>query len=352
MSFLVNRFYNWVDNSTRDPVAEKRAKQESDAKYELSRNYKKIQIDDNERLLSQQDKYSSFDLDIIKSLLKERQTLIDDTTGLSADEYKTKWIELTDKYNIVANPKSNVRSQLWSQLIIRKQLLRDLNDSKPELSSVLKADIKEILKFLNDNIYTESTTIFQNYRNILDSKLGASQSDNDVATLLKSVLRKLEKNKMQLDFQEEGGPPVPDHIKSETEKLKAAEADKINDTFDAGRLFTKILGYAISVFTVLFILFLLAIGSSFAVNLNIYKPVPFRVLYAIYGLLFSFIVIPYTLLYRWVYLGRPPKYYGFIPLIPRFFIHRPVQFLLGWLTYKPDASMWDLEEWRHHHASA
>ena len=352
MSFLADRLYNWVDNSTRDPEAEKRLKKENDAKYILIRNFKKIQVDDNERLLTRPDTYSSIDLTSLNSILKQRQSLLDDNSGLSPDEFQRKWNDLTDKYNIVANPASNARYQTWSQLILRKQLANDLAETKPEIVSVLKGEIAEITKFLNDNIYTESMSIFQNYRNVLDSKIVSLQSDAELAKVITSVSNKIQKNKMQLDFQEEGAPPVPDHIKAESIKLKAAEQDKEQDTFDSYRLIKKIFGYAVRVFTILFIIFLLAIGSSFAVNLNIYKPVSFRVLYALYGFMFAFIVIPYTLLYRWVYLGKPPKYYGFIPLIPRFFIHKPVQFLLGWLTYKPDASIWDLEEWRHHHASA
>jgi hypothetical protein len=88
-----------------------------------------------------------------------------------------------------------------------------------------------------------------------------------------------------------------------------------------------------------------------AVNLNVHKPLAYKILYTIYGFLFGFIVIPYVLLYRWWLMGHKPVYYGYLPLIPRFFINPTVQFLLGWLTYKPEKSIESLEEWRHHGTS-
>jgi hypothetical protein len=229
-----------------------------------------------------------------------------------------------------------------------KQFNQDFKDMKPEFREMTTKTLAEIEKFLNDNKFTESGAVFDNFRTIVDPRFVKLLEDRPTAEAFQKAEFKLKKNKGYLDFEEANGPSVPDFVKENKEKDAKLEADKEQDTFDTGRLFTKILGYSVSVFLVLFGLFLLGIGSSFAVNLNIYKPVPFRILYAIYGCIFSIIVIPYTILYRWIYLGKPPKYYGFIPLIPRYFVHKPIQFLFGWLTYKPDNSIWDLEEWRHH----
>ena len=176
-------------------------------------------------------------------------------------------------------------------------------------------------------------------------KLGEFKVDDRQKLELKFVVAKskLEKNDWVIN-SEEGA------------KKKALLADKKLDEFSVARVMSNSLTLGLTIAIIFILIFLLGISASYAVNLNVYKPVPYRILFAVYGFLYAIIVFPYVLLYRWFWLKKRPSYYGFIPIIPRFFTNKTVQFLLGWLTYKPDNSIWDLEEWRqkipHDQASA
>lgn len=350
MSNLINKLYKKATDLLSSPEEQKKYKEEQEVIAKLKKEYTAQLISDKEALLEKPNihaSYCDFDLDLIKTLNSQRQKLLDNIEEEAVDDLKKKWTDLSDKYNIVAKPKSVYRANLGLGFLFGKQLLHDTKQE--EMIKIIKFYQNDVLKFLEENKFIDSDVIFAKYiESIVGKYITFLREYPDSGKIIEGTFRKLEKNKWVLDFEEDGGPPLPDELKASKKAELAAAADKEQDTFSANRLLTKAAGYAITIFIILLILFLLGIGSSFAVNLNIYKPVAFRILYAIYGAIFAIIVIPYTLLYRWAYKGKPPKYYGFIPLIPRYFVHKPVQFLLGWLTYRPDDQMWDLEEWRHH----
>jgi hypothetical protein len=119
----------------------------------------------------------------------------------------------------------------------------------------------------------------------------------------------------------------------------AAKAAAEAETFSAGRMTKRALSYTA------WILFAFAIfagaiwGMSLAVNLNVYKDLPYKILYAIYGFIFFILVIPYSMLYRWMWMGKKPRYYSLLPLIPRHLEHPITIALFSWLSYKPDEFM-------------
>lgn len=354
MSFLTERISNYVDNITRDPAAEAKKQAEQEKILTLIKTYKDILKKDREDLLNlPETDISDFDRAILTELNNERSTLLDNKAGLNPTEFETKWTDLTDKFNSILRPKENY-AKFWRQNIgmsikVLKQCAQDVKTNKISVSADnLKAatEIKdELIKFQNDNAYTDSAVVFVKKIEAIQKRY-TRQQITDFTEVCKPSVQKLHKNKQQLDFQEEGGPPVPAAVLEAKAREEALKHDKEQDTFSAQRMAGSIFSTALKTFFTLLIIFLLLLGASFAVNLNIYKPVPFRILYAIYGTLFALIVVPYTIFYRWIYLGKRPKYYGFMPMIPRFFVHRPIQFLLGWLTYRPDEHMWELEEWR------
>lgn len=126
-------------------------------------------------------------------------------------------------------------------------------------------------------------------------------------------------------------------------KHQAEEAER--NKFDIWRLIQRILNTTVGIIST-FIVFAAAVwGSSLATNLNIYRDWPYRLLYAIYGFLFFFVVIPYVMLYRWFWRGKQPRYYALIPLIPYHLDHPFMAFLFSWLSFKPDDQMTALKEW-------
>jgi hypothetical protein len=127
------------------------------------------------------------------------------------------------------------------------------------------------------------------------------------------------------------------------QKQQAEQAER--DKFDLGRLIQRIFSTTFSIIGA-FVLFAAAVwGSSLATNLNIYRDFPYRLLYTIYGFLFFIVVIPYAMLYRWFWLGKKPRYYALIPLLPYHLDHPFMAFLFGWLSFKPDDQMSALKEW-------
>jgi hypothetical protein len=129
----------------------------------------------------------------------------------------------------------------------------------------------------------------------------------------------------------------------QAEAVKVAEERK---SFSFMRLF----GTAGGIFTTIILTFLLffgaVLGASLATNLNLYLPTPYRILYAIYGFLLFFLVIPYVLGYRWFWKGKRPRFYSLIPLIPYHLDNRFAAFLFSWLSYKPDDQVDSLMEWK------
>jgi len=354
MSFLTERVTNYVDNLTRDPAAEAKKKEEQAAIAKLIKTYRPILRTDIEEVLKYSwNEISDHDKTVLEQLNKERTTLLDNTANLSPTELETKWDDITEKFNILHRPKERdlkvARRFMEFYIKTLKQCEQDVKEKKITVSAEnlkIADDLKkELLKYQSDNTYTDSGTSIQKYQEKILARFNQDQKKAFTDVCFPSF-RKLETNKGQLDFMEEGGPPVPAAVLEAKAREEALNQDKEQDTFSTSRMFGSILNTALRVFSSLLTIFLILISASLAVNLNIYKPVPFRILYAIYGALFALIVLPYTLLYRWMYLGKRPQYYGFLPFIPRFFIHRPIQFLFGWLTFRPDEHMWELEEWR------
>jgi len=94
-----------------------------------------------------------------------------------------------------------------------------------------------------------------------------------------------------------------------------------------------------SVVTTFLIVALGIFGASLATNINVYKPLPYRILYLIYGFVFFFVVIPYVLLWRWLYQKKQPRFYALFPIIGMHLDNPTTAALFSWLSFKPDADM-------------
>lgn len=126
---------------------------------------------------------------------------------------------------------------------------------------------------------------------------------------------------------------------------KAAE-EKERESFDAYRLVGRVLWTVFKIVGIFLLIFVCLYGASLATNLNVYRDLPFRILYAVYGLLFFWIVIPYVLAYRWWWKGLRPRFYAVFPFIPYHFDNYYAAMFLSWMSYKPDDVVHALEEWK------
>ena len=116
----------------------------------------------------------------------------------------------------------------------------------------------------------------------------------------------------------------------------AMEAAAERSTFSIKRLISRALKITGSVLGMFLLIALGIFGASLATNLNVYRGWPYRLLYAIYGCVFFFIVIPYVLLWRWLYQHKRPRFYALIPIIGVPIENRILAFLLNWFTFEPD----------------
>jgi hypothetical protein len=132
---------------------------------------------------------------------------------------------------------------------------------------------------------------------------------------------------------------------------KTAEAaedaeDARRSEFSIFGLIKEVLAWTTGYFTIFLMFLAVLLGASLATNLNIYRNWAYRLLYAIYGGAFFFVVIPYVLLYRWAFMGKRPRFYSIIPLIPYHWDGVIGQIFLSWLSFRPDTIIWELEEWK------
>jgi hypothetical protein len=134
-----------------------------------------------------------------------------------------------------------------------------------------------------------------------------------------------------------------------SKKQKEIEKDiQDNNKFSIYRFLYKILG-TVGIILLVFIVVIGGVfGASLATNLNVYRPMGFRILYALYGFFFFWIVIPYAVLWRWIWKGKKPRFYALIPIIPYYIENRFLAMFFSWLSFKPDDQIEALREWHTH----
>jgi hypothetical protein len=129
----------------------------------------------------------------------------------------------------------------------------------------------------------------------------------------------------------------------EAESARRAEFSSAGMAGEAAATAGKIIG--------IFVLLMFAVlGASLATNINIYKPAIYRVLYAFYGFVFFWIVIPYVFIYRWYIQGKRPRFYALLPLVPYRWDGWFGQTFLSWMSYRPDDAATALKEWEKSHS--
>jgi hypothetical protein len=131
-------------------------------------------------------------------------------------------------------------------------------------------------------------------------------------------------------------------VKAEQERIQNERAE-----FSIGRLIGRIFKIIVLIVFIALVLIGGVYGASLAVNLNVYKSAPFRVIYAIWGFLFFWVIIPYVWVYRRFWLGKSPRFYAIMPLVPYRFNHWFMDKFFDWITFNPE-DVDELKEWRHY----
>uniref|UniRef100_A0A6C0KY31 Uncharacterized protein n=1 Tax=viral metagenome TaxID=1070528 RepID=A0A6C0KY31_9ZZZZ len=368
MSFLGTRLFASLNKATEDPVAEKKLREQQREAKDQIREYKTKLADERTLVKIALTKKQIFkvDADLLLAMLDELTKYLDDpnTLSLVKDDIKDKWEDTFNAHKYYALARIAFQQGVYpggkqgdfpvryithGGLAFFKQFRHDVVKIKPAVKAELDDGIKACEAFLKDNIYSTQdvyTTYWQSVQEELNTVLKDPENKEVWDKNQGLVFAKIQKNNGLLDFEETPGAPTANATaRAEGAQLEKFKSDAEKDDFNVTRLLKNAFNNGISYVVLAVVIFVLLLGSSMAVNLNMYKPMPFKILYAIWGFLFGLIVVPYVLLYRWYWLGKQPRYYGFLPFIPRFFVNPLAQFVFGWLTYKPDDRMGETQEW-------
>lgn len=388
MSFvqtLGNRFVTYVDKATRDPEAEAEQKQQqsdlktsqkkanktiSDAsallKKALTTPYTKT---DNTVVLN----YSIFPQDAsdMNTILNNASiavnaaptsdlvnTYMTDNLGEEFENFKIKSIFNNQVY--AKSGKFTKRFETWVTFRSLKQAIHD-NPEAPEADKAwLNTYLNSVIKFLRDTKHTPPDDD-KDAQVLLDDQSGLNVYNGNAITdttannkalsnvylMIGNAMQKLKANHYEVDFNDSEGDMFTGNITPEAATANLQVRDREQDQFSVSNLIADTLNLAITVFLSLVCFFILLMGSSMAVNLNVHKAMPYRIFYAVYGLIFGLFVFIYIFIYKFWWLGIKPYYYGFMPIIPGFFINPVAQFFFGWLTFRPDKRVLLLQEWRN-----
>ena len=363
MSFLATRAFSSINKATADPVAEKALREQQREAKEQIRTYKNKVSDERNILMAAQAKrqINKYDADQLIALLNDMSKFLEDTNTatLTRQDIIDKWDDTfnPDKYYGLAitafqpgsyKDATGKRYDLRTVIKVIKQTRHDAVKATETAKKSVDELINKIQQFLDTNVYSRTQTYEIFVQSLIQDAEKALRSDPEMARALHVANTKIAQN-FELDYEEKPGAPVANaEAREAAGEVEKFQNDAKKDEFSISRLLSNAAGRAIGFIILGTLLFLACLGSSMAVNLNMYKSTPFKVLYAIYGFMFGFVVVPYVLIYRWWWLGKQPAYFGFLPFIPGFFVRPQVQFLLGWLTYKKDPHMGDTQEWIEH----
>jgi hypothetical protein len=262
------------------------------------------------------------DLDYMKKFVRDRLAYLRENTSLTAtqvealnDNKETQQFEIMDS---ALHARYTFKTSMLERKQKMKTLVEDLQQKKEPVPSEVDKYFKLLdasLKWFEDQKFV-APDIYEDKRKEVEEKakeLGAAA---------------------HLDFSSSKA------LMNSIITNNAVESE----SFDFKKLFSEVFGYVGTIVLVFVLLLGGVLGASLATNLNIYKPSLFRILYAIYGFLFFFIVIPYVIGYRYFWLGKKPKFYGLIPLVPYHFDNPIAAFFLSWMSYRPDDAR-NLKEW-------
>jgi len=321
MSFLERTLFRL----TNDPVSDAAWKQQQAEKKEACEkelgvwNKKLAKIDDPAFIKNALPE----DLTYLKDFIKERIKQLKTYTFSSIDIDKLNTNKDTQNFNIMMETilvRFQFKTEMTNSVRHWNATIQELNNKKtpvppsyPKLVSRIEKELPwfEQQKFVETDVYEKERRIFEQDADALLKGTGAKMHDPEMS------------------------------------KKAAEEAhDAARNEFSISRLLGKILGTTVSILVVFLLIVLGVFGSSLATNLNVYHTAPYRILYAIYGFVFFFLVIPYVLLYRWWWKGKQPRFYSLIPLVPYHFDNYYTGIVLSWMSYKPDDRIESLKEWR------
>ncbi len=235
----------------------------------------------------------------VTAVIKETTNWLKDTPEATDAEIQDKIFEYLDKLtNIYDEDKNRLQFSNWIKLyefFVPK--LQNENRISEEVA-------KKVLAIVNEN-----KTWFENHQNESIETYQTRIEEEDKK--IKEILNDPEFVKEQQRLQKANTDPKElERLKTQAQAEKKAKEDLEKSQFSLSRLTGKIsrgLGIALTV-AIVFALGLT--GASLLANEAVARPVPFRILYFIFGFLFC---IPVILFYIGrTFMGHPPYYASYL----------------------------------------
>lgn len=297
-----------VAKATYDPELEKQLAEERKTAREARTKFRE-QIDilrkkDGELIV--ENKLTPLGSTQSAALFKTMNDWLAATPDATTEEILDKQQELTDKLSNIYSEDAN-RLYFYNILKVNDYFLTMFKTNNA-ISDETYKKCKDILdreqKWLEKNP-NESLQVYKEKIDKTSKELEEILKDPEAQKRLQAARNgvKLEDNTKEIEAK-----------KKEAERLAKAKEEKEKAEFKPDRLFKKVGGGIFAAFWIAILLAFAILGGSLAANEAVIRPMPFKVLYFIYGFLFFPVVILYFVARYFLY-DRPPYFASYlIPL--------------------------------------
>ena len=299
---LTRAFNKAVNKATYDPEFEKQLAAERAKARELRTKLRQTLTDysNKNRELVTKNEFTPQGSTLATSLIQETTKWLQDTPDATEAELQDKLSEVLDKLAIIYNEDKNRLLFLnwlksWDVIVATWQGQNKISEEKAKkIKELLAKDKDWYSKNLNESLET--------YKERMDKDTQEIYTIVGDATLIQdSGDQKKAQDSKSVDL---------DELKAKVEAEKKAKEELEKQSFSLSRLSSKIgRGVGIAFLVALFIALGLT-GGSLLSNEGIARPVPYRVLYFIFGFLFSIPVIVFYI--GRTFMGYPPYYAAYL----------------------------------------
>jgi lipopolysaccharide export LptBFGC system permease protein LptF len=299
---LSRAFTKAVNKATYDPEFEKQLAAERAKARELRTKLRETLTDysNKNRELVSKNELTPQGSTLATSLIQETTKWLQDTPDATEAELQDKLSEVLDKLATIYNEDKNRLMfsnwlKSWDVIVATWQGQNKISEEKAKkIKELLAKDKDWYSKNLNESLET--------YKERMDKDTQDIYTIIGDATLIQDAGdQKKTQDSKSVDL---------DELKAKIEAEKKAKEEVEKEQFSLSRLFSKIgKGVGVAFLIALFIAFGLT-GGSLLSNEAIARPVPYRILYFIFGFLFSIPVIVFYI--GRTFMGHPPYYAAYL----------------------------------------
>ncbi len=299
---LTRAFNKAVNKATYDPELEKQLAAEREKAREIRGKLRTTLTawSNKNRDMVSKNEITTQGSTLATSLIQETTKWLQDTPDATQSELEDKTAEFLDKLtNIYNEDKSRLLFsnwlKSWEVIVANWQNQNKISEDKAKkIKDLLAKDKAWYEKNLNESLETYKDRIDSDQKEIF-----TIAGDPSLVTDAASQKKAQEKSTKDLD-----------ELKAKADAEKKAKEDLEKSQFSLSRLWGKVYkGLGTAFLIALWIVFGLS-GGSLLSNEAIARPVPYRILYFIFGFIFSIPVILFFI--GRTFMGQPPYYAAYL----------------------------------------